>query len=58
MRSASAAWTWPVLRIPSAEWLLPNPAQSEGFVGRRVAVLLTQPTGEPELLAAFAVALR
>jgi hypothetical protein len=41
-----------------SEWLAPNPAHCEGSVGSRVAVLLTQPTGEPELLAAFAVAFR
>jgi hypothetical protein len=44
--------------MASSEWLLPNPAQSSGVVGNRVAVLLTQPAGEPELLAAFAVAFR
>jgi hypothetical protein len=41
-----------------SEWLLPNPAQSCGLVGRRVAVLLTHPKGDPELLASFAVAFR
>jgi hypothetical protein len=47
-----------VLLRASSEWLLPNPAQSVGVVGRRVAVLLTQPGGEPELVAALAVAFR
>ncbi len=42
--------------MASEEWLLPNPAQSEGLVGSRVAVLLTQPSGDPELLGAVALA--
>src|SRR5215469_14210478 len=44
--------------MASWEWLFPNPAHSSGRVGRSVAVLLTQPTGEPELLSALAVACR
>src|SRR5215469_3728431 len=44
--------------MASWEWLLPNPTHSSGLVGSRVAVLLTQPTGEPELLSALAVACR
>ena len=47
-----------MLRMASEEWLLPNPAQSSRLVGSRVAVLLTQPVGEPELLAAFRAAVR
>jgi len=47
-----------VLLIASDEWLLPNPAHSSVEVARRVAVLLTQPAGDPELLSALAVALR